>query len=191
MAKRKKNQGRHYGPEEWLEFFIEGEIESQGQSVRDGEHELSKDCYDVVMEVDAYDVEITPELKVAADAFEYDVKQATEDWAKQHPLKEDIDVEDLMDRGAPVDVYFALDGSGAGAINDGEWNDYFVDGDEWSEEDLINFMDERLGKYVDETGGGLIPMEMSNAVYKKFVEVCGDRAGNPTSTRKLKAKLLR
>ncbi len=191
MTKHKKNQGRNYPASDWLEFMIEGEIESQGQAVRDGEHELSRDCYDTVMEVDAYDVEITPDLQKAKDEFERDVEKAVEEWTKKHPLREGVEVWEIMERGAPVDVYFVLDGSGAGAINEGEWNDYFVDGDDWSEKDLENFMDKRLGKYVDETGGGRIPMEMGDAVYKKFVEVCDERAGNPKKSRALKAKLLR
>lgn len=169
---RKKNQGRRYEPSEWLEFMLEGEIESQRQAVRDGEHEVSADCYDTVYEIKSDDIEISGDLLKVKEAFERDVEKAITEWGGKYRLREDVTVEDIMEAGAPVDVYLALDGSGAGDLNYGEWNKYFTDSDYWETEDLVAFLKKRVGKYIDDTGGGSISNEMSNAVYEAFVEAC-------------------
>ena len=170
---RKENYGRRYSTEEWLQFMLEGTLEGEKQAVRDGEHEVSADCYDTVYEIGVDDIEISGDLAKAQKDFERDVKKAITEWGGQYRFREDVDADDIMEAGGAADVYLALDGSGAGDLNYGEWDQYFTDSDYWENETLIEFLKERVGKYIDDTGGGKLSEEMSNAVYEKFVEVCG------------------
>ncbi len=170
---RKKNQGRHYTSDEWLEFALDSELGSQSQSVRDGEHEISADCYETVLGIKVDDIEISDDLAKVKEDFERDVEKAITEWGGQYRFREGVDADDIMEAGGAYDVYAALDGSGAGGIHEDEWEKYFTDYDYVGSEGLIKFLTERVGKYVDDTGDGLIPNEMSYVVYEKFAEVCG------------------
>lgn len=173
---RKTN--RHYSNEEWLEYQLDGELASQRESVRDGEHEVAAECYDAVSEVKVSDIEISGDLAQVKEDYERDVRKAITEWVGQYRLAEDWDVDDIMTTGAPGDVYKALDGSGASVIYEGEWDQYFTDSDYWENETLVAFLQERVGKYIDDTGGGSIPNEMGGVVYEAFVEACR-RKENP------------
>jgi hypothetical protein len=174
MARR--NQGRRYEPDEWAYFMLESWLEYEKETVSHGEHELDVSYADVE-DIDVYDLEWTPELTKAVADYERDVEKAIRAYAKKHPLAEDVDVDDIMQTGAPGDVYLALDGSGAGDINYGEWDRFFVGG--VKESDLVAFLKKRLGKYVDDSGAGKIPEEMMQTVYLAFrqKEEEGDRYG--------------
>lgn len=173
MTKRKKNQGRHYDYDEWLEFMVEGSMEYEQETIRMGEHPvLGVDCAEYIEDLSPEEVIAASDLEEHKEKYERDVEKAIKAWAKKHPLKEDYEVDDLIDRGAFSDVWFALSGAGAGGIFEGEWNEYFVDGDRWGDEELIDFLRKRVGKYVDDAGGGSFQWAIMDAVSESFSDAC-------------------
>lgn len=171
MAKKrkKKNQGRRYEIEEWVEFILDGVADSEGVE----------------------DVEITKDLAKEVDRYTSAVDKAVEECSKRFPPTEDIVAGDDV----YYDVYQTLSGAGVG-IWDGRWDHYYPrnkkHGD-WTA--LIACFKKHVGKFVDEAGGGSLEMEMYDAVYEASGREDNPRKRKKKSRRKnpskLKSSLLR
>jgi len=121
---RRRNQGRQY--EDWVQFELDGIADQE-------------------------DVEITPELREEAAKFESAVYAALDEWTRKHPPRDGSSVDELFEEGnAPWNVYATLVGHGVG-IWDGRWDQYYS---EKEIEQLRKFLEKRLGKFADVTGGG-------------------------------------
>lgn len=175
-APRVRNQGRHYSTDEWLEFMLEGTLEGEAQAVRDGESDISVECYEIVSEVRPDDVVNDKELQKVKKAFEKDLRKTLKEWGKSRDFDEE-EVDELMDDGAAGDVYLTLEGAGVG-IWDGRWDDRMAHVRGWDSDKMIAHLRKKLGKYVDSASGGTLQWAMMDAVNKEFVRVC--RASNPT-----------
>ena len=112
------------------------------------------------------DAEATPAVKALAKKYERDLEKAMEEWHRKNPdaLIEDMEVDDLLDDGAAYLVLMTLRGEGVG-IWDGDWDHYFVDGDRGIKV-LGRLLEQKLGQYADDTGGGSINEALEEAAYE-------------------------
>jgi hypothetical protein len=132
---RRRNQGRQY--DDWVQFELDGIADQQ-------------------------DVEITPELREEAAKFESAVYEALDEWTRKHPPRDGSSVDDLFEEGdASWNVYATLVGHGVG-IWDGRWDQYYS---EKEIEQLTKFLEKRLGKFADVTGGGSLGYAFHEATY--------------------------
>lgn len=139
MARRKKNQGRHYSADEALEFWLDGFAESE--------------------EVDSGDVHITSELQDAWDNFGFAVQESLDKHLGEAKTEEIYDSEGF--ESVTSDVYATLAGHGVG-IWDGRWDGYLSKS---QIESLQKKLDKDLGKYVDDAGGGSLNEAFMEAVW--------------------------
>ena len=112
------------------------------------------------------EAEATSAVKTLAKKFERDLEKAMEGWHQKNPdaLVEDMEVDDLLDDGAAYLVLMTLRGEGVG-IWDGDWDHYFVDGDRGIKV-LERHLEQKLGQYADDTGGGSLNEALEEAAYE-------------------------
>jgi len=104
----------------------------------------------------------TREVQYVAKNFSNDVQNVLAEWVKRNPgkLKDEYDDSDLYDEKGSYLVYMTLAGHGVG-IWDGDWDHFFVDDSDIK--DLQRFLEGKLHKYVDDTGGGDLNFAFANA----------------------------
>lgn len=95
------------------------------------------------------DARVTDELRATAQEWESAVREALERLCDEIPCR--VDADELMADDAPYLVYLTLHGEQAG-IWDGRWDDHFADGDWYS--GARELLEEELGEWVDDAGGG-------------------------------------
>lgn len=109
------------------------------------------------------DLEVTPELSLAARNYENALWGALSELVTNIPPNGDADANVLMEDGdAPYNVYLTLSGSGTG-IRD-YWGEYYDD--DVLERKVRPFLRARIGKWVDDSGSGKLNDALMNAVYE-------------------------
>ncbi len=121
---------------------------------------------------DYHDAEATPEVKKLAKKFEAAVEKELEAYLKKAPLTgegyTDMDPDDqaqeLMDDEGAYLVLMTLMGHGVG-IWDGSWDHFFAD-ERKEIKPLQAHLEKRLGKWADDTGGGILPQAFEEAAFQ-------------------------
>lgn len=120
--------------------------------------------------LDPGSVAATKEVKKAVKEYEKDLRKALKNWLKDRPLSgykegEEVEeqVEELMEEDGSYSVLLTLMGHGAG-IWDGRWDDMFSSRKEIK--DLSRYLERKLRKYIDSTGGGSINDALMDAAYE-------------------------
>ena len=153
---------------EWQGQLLDSEAEDREGRAREAGETFDKEW-----------VSFTPELTQAWNNYNYDLRQVLGDYLSANNLDPDL-LQQMYDADAEYNVYMTLRGHGVG-IWDGRWKDILTDD---QIEDLTDLLTARLGKHVDDSGGGQIDIEMDNAVYRATAPV-------PNSVKTLKRRLLR
>lgn len=138
--KRKSRRRKNISREDWIDHLIEEAAEYEG--------------------VEAREVELTDEIQAEIDAYVDAVDEVVEKCSTFFPPAQPI----VVDEDTYLDIYHTLSGAGAG-IWDGRWDHYYpgYSRDQWQA--LIQCYRAKLRRFVDETGGGSLPMAISDAVY--------------------------
>jgi len=118
------------------------------------------------------DAQATPEVIQAVKQYEKALEAALSEWLKKHPLTgqdyvgldhgDQLDA--LMDAEAEYLVLMTLRGEGVG-IWDGDWDHFFADENREIKE-LQKFLEQKLGKFADDTGTGSVNEAFDNAAYE-------------------------
>ncbi len=115
------------------------------------------------------EVDMTEEVAETAALFEEVLHKALSRWIQafgQFALHPDVTVDDFMDEGeAAYNVLMTLRGEGVG-IWDGRWDKFFVVDPEEGIKNLGEFLKLKLGKFADDTGGGMLNDAFQNAAYE-------------------------
>lgn len=89
----------------------------------------------------------------AAEKYDESLKEALQELVQQYPPKEG-NAEDLWNADAPYLVFMTLSGAGVGIFD--EWERFYDYSRLVSEGDVNKFLTEKLQRFVDITGGGLL-----------------------------------
>lgn len=139
--KRRKNVTR----DEWLDAFIDEIAESEG--------------------VEAREVDLTEEIEAQVEQYTAAVDDVVARCSRFFVPVTPIDV----DEGVYYDLYRTLEGSGAG-IWDGRWDRYYpaYTREQWR--DLMRCYEAKLGRFVDDAGGGSLVEAIRQAVFDAKAE---------------------
>ncbi len=172
MTKRKENQGRHYEISQWVDFELDGYIESELQERDD------LDPGDVALDW-------TNELSKAQERFTEAANRVVREWVEKHP-KEAAQLIESDDYESDDDIawntWAGLVGHGVGF-----WEN--MDSKDFDSLEKAIKSDEKLREAYRN-----LENEMLNVVYAGVTEAGGapdENPATPSSTKKLKAKLLR
>lgn len=118
------------------------------------------------------DAEATPEVKRLAKRFEAELQKELGSYLKRIPLTGEgykgmdyrEQAEELMDEEGGYLVLMTLMGEGVG-IWDGRWDHFFSD-ERKEIKALQQHLERRLGKYADDSGGGVLPQAFEEAAFQ-------------------------
>lgn len=88
-----------------------------------------------------------------AEKYDQALKEALQELVQQYPPKEG-DAEDLWNADAPYLVFMTLSGAGVGIFD--EWERFYDHEQLISGGDVHKFLTNKLQRFVDVTGGGLL-----------------------------------
>jgi hypothetical protein len=108
---------------------------------------------------------VTKEIEREVTKFERDLQKTLDQWTKKRPLKGMFTTDTLMDANGGYLVFMTLRGEGVG-IWDGDWDEYFEDPKK-DIKDLEKFLEQKLRKYADDTGGGSLNQAIDDAAYEQ------------------------
>lgn len=108
---------------------------------------------------------VTKQIEREVTKFERDLQKALDQWTKKRPLKGMFTTNTLMDANGGYLVFMTLRGEGVG-IWDGDWDEYFEDPKK-DIKDLEKFLEQKLRKYADDTGGGSLNQAIDDAAYEQ------------------------
>lgn len=117
-------------------------------------------CESNEVDGDEDDCAVTAEVIEAAQEYDAALWSALEALVKKHPPRGKATAEDLWDAEAPYLVLMTLRGEGVG-IWDGRWDEFYKDTD-----DVQDFLESRLKKFADGTGGGKLDESFMNAAFE-------------------------
>ena len=107
---------------------------------------------------------VTKEIEREVTKFERELQKALDQWTKKRPLKGMFTTDTLMDANGGYLVFMTLRGEGVG-IWDGDWDEFFENDKDLK--DLEKFLEQKLRKYADHTGGGSLNQAIDNAAYEQ------------------------
>lgn len=112
-------------------------------------------------ELSCYDeAEATPEVQAEAKRYDKALAEALSDLVEKYPPKNGATADDLWDAKGPYLVLMTLRGEGVG-IWDGRWDEFYDD-----TKKVETFLEKRLGKFADDTGGGSLEEAFINAAFE-------------------------
>ena len=155
-----------YTSDATLDWLVEGVIERNHHYAETGED------IDKAELVERGDGKANAELRVLWIKFETALRSALYDWASAHAryrpegyASAEAWVEAMVGEDAAYAVFMTLNGEGVG-IWDGRWEHLFDERNGSVAVDTLgDYLEERLGEYADNSGGGSLNEAMENCTY--------------------------